>query len=347
VSTLAGDGLGLALPVIAAPMAGAPTTTRLVRAAAEAGGVGFLAAGYKSAEAVAAQLAEMQQAGVPFGVNVFAPNPTPVDATAFRSYAAEISADAARYGIDVSTQQPREDDDEWQAKLDVLITSPAPLVSFTFGLPPRSVVAALQRAGSRVVVTVTNPGEAVAAEEARPDALAVQGNEAGGHFGTFTPEATPEALSAQAMPTEIVFARIRAVTALPLIAAGGIATPERVRDLIAAGATAVMIGTALLRTDESGATPAQKQAMTEARSTVVTRAFTGRPARALENAFTARHTASAPLGYPAIHHLTSGLRAAAAKAGDAERLNLWAGTGYASAATGSAAEVIRLMARLL
>ena len=335
--------LGLDLPVIAAPMAGAPSTTRLVRAAANAGAIGFLAAGYKSAEALRGQMTEMHQAGVAFGVNLFNPNPTPVVPAEFQRYAAEIASDAAEYGIDLTKMPLREDDDEWQAKIEVLLAAPPPLVSFTFGLPPADVVARLQRAGSRVLVTVTNAREAAEATVVKPDALAVQSGEAGGHSGTFTPAALPAAPVA----IEELLARVRGVTDLPLLAAGGIATPERARDAIAAGATAVMVGTMLLRTDESGASPAQKQAMTERRGTVVTRAFTGRPARALRNGFTERHTATAPLGYPAIHHLTSSLRAAAAKAGDAERLNLWAGTGYAFAPTGSAAAAIRALAQLL
>jgi nitronate monooxygenase len=336
-------GLGLGLPVIAAPMAGAPGTTRLVKAAAAAGAIGFLAAGYKSAEAVAGQIAEMHEAGVSFGVNLFAPNPIPVVPADFHSYAAEIAADAAGFGIDLTELQPREDDDKWHSKIEVLLANPVPLVSFTFGLPPAGVVAALQRAGSRVLVTVTNAEEAAMATEVHPDALAVQSGEAGGHSGTFTPATLP----AEPVPIEELLARVSAVTALPLIAAGGIAIPERVRDAIAAGAEAVMVGTVLLRTDESGAGAAQKDAMTQGRGTMVTRAFTGRPARALRNGFTERHSASAPLGYPALHHLTSGMRAAAAKAGDAEHLNLWAGTGYASAPTGSAEAAIRGLAQLL
>jgi nitronate monooxygenase len=335
--------LGLDLPVLAAPMAGAPSTTRLVKAAASAGGIGFLAAGYKSAELVADQIAEMHRAGVSFGVNLFAPNPTPVRPADFHRYAAEIAPDAAEFGIDLSEMQPLEDDDQWRSKIDVLLANPAPLVSFTFGLPPADVVAVLQRADSRVLVTVTNAREAAEATELRPDALVVQSGEAGGHSGTFTPSTLP----VTPVVIEELVSRVRAITVLPLIAAGGIATPERVRDAIAAGADAVMVGTFLLRTDESGAGRAQKHAMTEGRGTVVTRAFTGRPARALRNRFTESHTASAPLGYPALHHLTSGMRAAAAKAGDAEHLNLWAGTGYASAPTGSAATAIRGLTRLL
>jgi nitronate monooxygenase len=334
--------LGMRIPVIAAPMAGAPTTTRLVTAAAHSGGIGFLAGGYKSAELVASQVAEMHQAAIPFGVNLFAPNPTRVDPAQFRRYAAEIASDAAPYGIDLTAQQPREDDDEWQAKLDALLTTPPPLVSITFGLPSRREVAALQRAGSRVLITVTSAAEAALASEVQPDGLAVQSSAAGGHSGTFTPEILPTPV-----PLEELLASVSAVTQLPLIAAGGIATPRRVREVVAAGAQAVMVGTALLRTDESGASQAQKQAMTEERGTVVTRAFTGRPARALRNGFIERHSAAAPLGYPAIHHLTLGMRAAATKAGDAERINLWAGTGYFTAPLGSAAKVMSALTLLL
>jgi nitronate monooxygenase len=331
--------LGVAIAVMAAPMAGAPTTTRLVTAAADAGAIGFLAAGYKSAELVASQVAEMHQAAIPFGINLFAPTPTPVDPAQFRRYAAQIADDVGEYDIDLAGLTPREDDDEWQGKIDVLLSAPPPLVSFTFGLPPRDVVTALQRAGSRVLLTVTSAAEAALADEVRPDGLAVQSSAAGGHSGTFTPERAPASLA-----LEELLASVAAVTRLPLIAAGGIATAEHVRTAIAAGAQAVMVGTALLRTDECGASAAQKHAMTEERGTVVTRAFTGRPARALRNGFTERHTAGAPLGYPAIHYLTIGMRTAAAKAGDAERINLWSGTGYAAAQSGSAAKVLSSLA---
>jgi nitronate monooxygenase len=334
--------LGAVLPVIAAPMAGAPTTLALVRAAAQAGGIGFLAGGYKPVSTLADQLTEMHAAGVPFGVNLFAPNPTPVEPAAFRRYAAEIAVDAARYGIDVRAQGPQEDDDGWQPKLDLLLGNPPPVVSFTFGLPPRQALQAFQEAGTRVVLTVTSRSEAKRAAELRPDALAVQSSDAGGHSGTFTP-----AVPVQQRAIESLLADVREVTDLPLIAAGGIGTAERVRDVIAAGAAAVMVGTALLRTDESGAGPAQRRALTEDRGTVVTRAFTGRPARALRNDFTERHSFTAPLGYPAIHHLTSGMRAGATKAGDGERINLWAGTEYRLARAGSAAAVVTELARLL
>src|SRR5690348_10340489 len=120
-------------------MAGGPTTPALVVAAARAGALAFLAAGYRDAGALAAQIAEVRAAGVPFGVNLFAPNPVPVDPAAFRRYAEALQPDADRYGVDLSGAEPAEDDDRWQEKLDVLLAEPVPVVSFTFGVPERSV----------------------------------------------------------------------------------------------------------------------------------------------------------------------------------------------------------------
>ncbi|MFD7025663.1 nitronate monooxygenase, partial [Promicromonospora sukumoe] len=135
---------------------------------------------------------------------------------------------------------------------------------------------------------------------------------------------------------------------LPVVAAGGVDGPDAVRDLLAAGAQAVAVGTLLLRTDESGASATYQAALAASdRGTVVTRAFTGRPARAVRNGFVDRHDDAAPVGYPAIHHLTRDLRRRAAAAGDAERLHLWAGTGYRRAAPGPASDVVRALAAAL
>jgi NAD(P)H-dependent flavin oxidoreductase YrpB (nitropropane dioxygenase family) len=110
-----------------------------------------------------------------------------------------------------------------------------------------------------------------------------------------------------------------------------------------------MVGTALLRTDESGASEVYKDTLGDLRrgETVVTQAFTGRPARAIPNRFVELYDRSAPSGYPAIHHLTSPLRKAAASAGDPERINLWAGTGYRLAAAEPAARVLARLSSAL
>jgi NAD(P)H-dependent flavin oxidoreductase YrpB (nitropropane dioxygenase family) len=340
VSTLL-DKLGMTLPIVAAPMAGGPTTPALAAAGATAGGIGFLASGYKTAEALAQEIVAIRTAGVPFGVNLFTPPPVPVEPAAFRAYAERIQPEGERYGLDLAHAEPREDDDEWDAKIALLLADPVPVVSFTFGLPPASAIAALRARGTLLVQTVTSAEEAKAAAETGVDALAVQASAAGGHSGTLTPERIPP-------PTPIteLISQIRAVVPLPLIAAGGLASSADIRAVLHAGAVAAAVGTALLRSDESGASAAHQRAIAEGnRTTLVTRAFSGRPARGLANEFTDRYDEHAPQGYPAVHYLTSPLRRAAAAAGDAERINLWAGTGYQHGHTGPAAAILTGLAR--
>ncbi|WP_432839271.1 nitronate monooxygenase [Dactylosporangium sp. CA-092794] len=336
-------GLGVRNPVLAAPMAGGPTTPALVLAAGRAGALGFLAAGYRTPEDLAGQIAAVRAGGGLFGVNVFAPNPVPVDSAAFREYAASLRADGEPYGLDLAGAGIVENDDHWADKLDLLLSDPVPVVSFTFGLPPRDTIAALRRAGSLVVQTVTSADEARAAADAGVDALVVQASAAGAHSGTFTPAVLPAAVPLpdllrsvwQALPLPV-----------PMFGAGGLATADDVAAALGAGAVAVLAGTALLRTDESGASAVHKAALAERAGapTVVTRAFSGRPARAIRNRFVAEHHDDAPLGYPAVHHLTTPLRRAAAAAGDAERVNLWAGTGFRHARTGPAEAVLTELA---
>jgi nitronate monooxygenase len=332
--------LGVDLPVLAAPMGGGPGTPALVGAAAGAGGLGFLAGGYKSVEALAGEIREIRANAGMFGVNLFAPNPVPVDPAAYAAYARAIRADGEAYGLDTTTVPVTEDDDRWAEKVDLLLADPVPVVSFTFGLPEREVIARLERAGSLTMQTVTSAAEARTATEAGVRALAVQCSRAGGHSGTLTPKRPPEDLALADLVESV-----RAASPLPVVAAGGIGTGEDVRRALAAGADAVAVGTVLIRCQESGATATHRDALADpARTrTVVTRCFTGRPARALSNDFVTRYDALAPSGYPALHHLTSPMRKAAAAAGDAERVHLWAGTGFRHA-TAEPARVI--LARL-
>ncbi|MFF8919199.1 NAD(P)H-dependent flavin oxidoreductase [Streptomyces sp. NPDC015032] len=330
--------LGIEMPVLAAPMAGSPTTPELVIAAAAAGSLGFLAGGYKTAETLGEQIARVRAAGVGFGVNLFAPRPAPVNPGAFRAFARAIAPEARVYGLDVTEARIVEDDDHWADKIDLLLSRPVPVVSFTFGLPGPAVIAAFRAAGTLVVQTVTSPVEARAAAEAGADVLAVQASAAGGHSGTWTPQSTPAAV-----PLPDLLRAVREEVSVPLVAAGGIATPDTTTEALAAGAAAVMVGTVLLRADEAGTSIPYRAALADParRRTVVTRAFTGRPARALRNDFTDRYSGLAPDGYPALHHLTSPMRSAAAAANDPERINLWAGTGNRHATAEPAAQILR------
>ena len=189
--------------------------------------------------------------------------------------------------------------------------------------------------------TVTNAAEARAAADAGVDMLAVQGCAAGAHSATLTPSRFPDPI-----PTVVLVGMIRDASRLPVIAAGGLATPAEVAAVIHSGADAAMVGTALLRTSESGASPVHQAAVANdsGADTVLTRSFTGRPARGIRNRFIDTYDAVAPSGYPAIHYLTSPIRKGAAAAGDPEAVHLWAGTGYRQARTGHAADVLRMLA---
>jgi nitronate monooxygenase len=337
------SGLGVTTPVLAAPMSGGPTTVALVAAAAQDGGMGFLAGGYKTAEQLYEQIAEVRGSTPVFGVNLFAPNPLAIDPTEYRRYADALRPLAQRYGAELP-RDPVEDDDHWQPKLEVLRHHPVPVVSFTFGIPPRQVIDPLRAQGTIIVQTVTNTAEARAATDAGADMLAVQGCAAGGHSATLTPNRFPDPI-----PTAVLVAMVQDATRLPVIAAGGLATPAQIAAVIHSGAHAVMVGTVLLRTSESGATPVHQAAIADHSrgETILTRSFTGRPARALRNQFIDRYNAIAPPGYPAVHHLTSPIRKAATAAGDPEAVHLWAGTGYQQAVAGQAADVLRTLASTL
>ena len=239
---------------------------------------------------------------------------------------------------------PNSDDDDWDAKLALLLERPVPVVSFTFALPSARDIAALRRAGSLVLASVTTIEEARAAQDSGIDGLVVQGPGAGGHSATWDP-----GRRIVDGPTAQLVTAVVDQTGLPVIATGGVDGAAAVHRLIRAGAQAVAVGTLLLRADESGASSTHEDALVSARfsGTSITRAFTGRPARALLNAFVLRNDEHAPVAYPAVHHLTRELRRRAAAADDVDRLHLWAGTGHRSATTGPARAVIQRLATAL
>jgi len=129
------------IPIMLAPLAGGPSTPELAAAVSNAGGLGFLASGYLSAAELAARSRRTGElTGRPFGVNLFAPGPAG-DAARVRQFAAEIEADVSGAGARLG--EPRHDDDDWDAKIGYLMSAPAAVVSFTFGIPGGDVIAGL------------------------------------------------------------------------------------------------------------------------------------------------------------------------------------------------------------
>jgi nitronate monooxygenase len=334
------DPSSLAEPIVQAPMAGGPSTPELAIAVCEAGGLGFLAAGYKRAETVADEISAVRRGTArPFGVNVFVPTPEPAAPAAVARYVEELAAEAAALGMEPG--EPRFEDDDWARKLDLMCREQVPVVSFTFGCPAPETVDRLHESEIAVWVTVTQPSEAVQAAGVGADALVVQGTEAGGHRGGFVDNEQAGGLGLLAL---LRLVRSSVPAALPLIATGGIADGAAVAAVLCGGASAAQVGTALMLSPEAGTTPAQRALLREPIPTGLTRAFTGRLARGMINRFQATHTEGAPIAYPEIHHVTSPLRAQARRRGDAGGFNLWAGQAHELAHERPAAETVRTLA---
>lgn len=311
-------------PVVLAPLAGGPSTPELAAAVADAGGVGFLGGGYLAPEALEERLrhARTLTRGT-LGVNLFVLREQPVDEAALAAYAREL-ADEGELG------EPRFDDDGFAEKLEVVVASGVEIVSTTFGPPPPELVRKAHAAGMQVWATAATVEDAAAVTGA--DVLVAQGIEAGGHRGAFD----------DADETDLPLLDLLAAlgrTGLPLVAAGGIADAVAAAAAREAGAAAVQAGTAFLLCPEAGTSAPHREAVARGGTTALTRAFTGRRARGIVNRFMRDHP-DAPSAYPHVHHLTAPLRAAARAAGDAERINLWAGTGLAAVRERPAAEVV-------
>jgi nitronate monooxygenase len=331
-------------PLVVAPMAGGPSTVDLVVAAGRAGALGFLAGGYKTTAGLAEEMAAVRAAGAEtFGVNLFVPGAPTTDPAGLAAYLGQLETDAAVVGVALG--EATWDDDDYPGKVDAILATPPAAVSFTFGLPAVEVVRALQMEGSAVLLTVTTPEEADLALRVGPDALCLQGAEAGAHRGSLSNGDHPD----EDRPLRALLAAVRRRTLVPLVAAGGVGAPEDVADLLTRGADLVQAGTAFLRCPESGAPAALKDALATGAAfgaTELTRAFSGRRARALVNTMVREHPA-APAAYPEINNATRPLRTRAARAGDPEHMSLYAGTAFGQAEALPASEIIeRLVSRV-
>lgn len=336
---MAFDFRDLTVPIAVAPMAGGPSTPELAAAGTEAGGLGFVPAGYLTAPAFAQRLeATLRLTSGAIGANLFVPQPGSAPPAEVEAYAARLAGEAQRYGVELGT--PHYFDEDWDAKIEVLLDAKPAVVSFTFGLPTVDERRRLSAAGITTVATVTTIDEARQAVDCGVDVLAAQGPSAGGHRGTFDPTASPSEQSLH----ELV-AALTAQFDLPVVAAGGLMTAADIDGVRQAGAIAAQLGTAFLCSDEAGSTPVHRAALRDGAftETAVTKAFSGRYARGLRNRFIDEHDVHAPLAYPEVHYLTSPLRAAAARANDAQALNIWAGTGFTQIQSGPVRAIMAVL----
>ena len=332
------ERFGLRVPILLAPMAGA-CPPALSIAVAGAGGLGACGALMMRPEEILAWAAEVRAGGNgAFQLNLWIPDPPPVrDA----EREAAVRAFLARFGPEPPPEAGDTRPADFEAQCEALLAAGAPIVSSIMGLFPEAYVRTLKARRVAWFATVTTVAEARAAEAAGADAIVAQGMEAGGHRGAFE---AGQAERRMAGLVSLVPAVADAVK-LPVIAAGGVADGRGIAAALVLGASAVQIGTGLLRTPEAGLHPAWAEALGRAapEDTAVTRAFSGRAGRSLANAYV-REAGSPgapdPAPYPVQRGLTATMRAAAGQAGDIERMQAWAGQSAALARPEPAGELV-------
>ena len=338
--------LGLAHPIIQAPLAGGGDTPALVAAVSDAGALGFIGAAYLSPPQIIEVSREVRaRTPRPFGISLFAPLRTPLEATDPAPALASVGPFFAELGLAPPTALPASPAEVFGEQLAAALESGASVFSFTFGPPPAEAAAAIKAQGMLLMATATTVNEAAALEKAGVDVIVLQGSEAGGHRGSFG----DDFISAMVGTIALVPQAADAVS-LPVVASGGIMDGRGIAAALALGASAVQMGTAFLTCDEAGIPEVYKQAILTTREseTRLTRAFSGRPARGIENRFMREversESPDAILPFPLQNALTRPLRAAAAKHGRAEFLSLWAGQGLRLARRQSAAELVKRLA---
>ena len=339
--------LGCDVPIVQAPLGGGPGTPELAAAVGDAGGFGVLGGGYLDPDDLADVLARTRSlTDRPFGVNLFlAPPPRRPGSADAR---ATLAAVAAELGLEAAVPaEPRglPDPDE---QLEAVLASDARLVTFAFGAPTREVVARLHDAGRLVGGTAQSAADARALAGLGVDLVVAQGNEAGGHRGGLSQPARTGLRPGDVPGLVALLPAVVDAVDLPVMAAGGIADGRGVAAALVLGAQAAALGTAFLRTPEAGTGAAYRAALAGAdeTGTVTTRAFSGRTARGLPNAYVRAFDGDEQVDvpdFPVMNYLSRPLRSASAAAGTAEAQSLWAGQGVGLSRELPAAELVAVL----
>ncbi|WP_374575689.1 NAD(P)H-dependent flavin oxidoreductase [Phenylobacterium sp.] len=329
----------LPIPILQAPMVGA-SSDAMALAVSRAGGMGSIGAGAAQPDAIGAAVEKLRaQTDAPFGVNLFVVPPARPDGAVVAEALERLAPWYARVGSPLP-EAPNDFAPDFAAQFEALIAAAPPVASFTFGILTGDQVEALHRAGTYVVGTATTAAEARAWAAVGADGICAQGFEAGGHRGHFLAE--PDA---SLVGTLALVSTVRAAVDLPVIAAGGIMDGKGVAAVLALGASAAQMGTAFLLSQETAISAPWRAAVAGAKddSTRLTRAFSGRHARGIENRFMRemRVSENDVPAYPVQNRLTQPLRAAGARAGDPEVLSLWAGQAVSLAREGEAGEMVK------
>ena len=308
-------------------MAGGITTPKLVAAVANQGGVGSFGFAYSAPEKIHTDLVAAQSlTSGPINANFFVFNPVRLPSDQTQKNAIEALRSLNVDGVQSLTIPAEPFYPSLMDQLEPIWKARPAILSFHFGLPPEGVIEKAHALGIAVGISATSLTEALAIESAHADFIVAQGIEAGGHRGQFDLQAKDEGLSALELT-----AQLAKHCRIPIVAAGGIMSGADINAALSKGAQAAQMGTAFLCCDESGTPPSYRHCLLhkQNRPTTLTKAFSGRLARGIENAFTRSMQDQATLPFPIQNTLTGPLRQWASAQQDAEYQSLWAGTAYA------------------
>jgi nitronate monooxygenase len=316
--------LGVQYPIIQAGMAGGPASPELAAAVSKAGGLGTLGAGYWTGEQLRDAVRTVRRlTDRPFAVNLFAPEPYEVSEERISRVQERMRRYRKELGLS-EPQFPKQFAPAFEEQMEVVLEERVPVFSFTFGKLGAEWVQALKGRDVVVIGTATTVREAVTLEESGVDMVVAQAFEAGGHRGTFLSRFEDALIGGMALIPAMVDA-----VRIPVIAAGGIMDGRGIAAALTLGAQGVQLGTAFLTCRESGAHPLHQQAVLSAtdESTILTRAFSGKPARGIRNRFIEEMADVEVPDYPVQNALTREIRQAAGKQRRSEFLSMWAGQG--------------------
>jgi nitronate monooxygenase len=311
-------------PIVQGPMAGGSCTPTLVAGVSNAGGLGSLPCSLLSPAEMRDQVAQIRAlTDRPFLLNLFVletPSPTPAEVAAGVELLRPVWESLGWSELPIPQQWCQ----DFDAQFDAVVELKPAAASFTFNILTESQVERLHSAGIAVIGTITTVEEALAWEAVGADAVIASGVEAGGHRGTFLGPQEDATLLARSL-----WPLVATAVEIPVIAAGGVMTGVDIQEALALGARAVQMGTAFLATDESAIHPAYKQKLLSGGhiKTRLTRSFSGRYARGIENRFM-KQMESVEMqvpAYPIQNALTGSIRSAAASSGDTELMSMWAG----------------------
>jgi nitronate monooxygenase len=334
------DILQIKYPIIQAGMAGAITTSELVAAVSNSGGLGTLGAGYMSPEQIREAIYKIRElTNKPFGVNLLLTKEIQIEEEKVNEAKVLLSGVNRELGIEEekTLKLPK----SYKEQLQVLLEEKVPVVSFAFQTLEKEEIDDLKKEGIKVIGTATHVAEAKALAKLGVDIIVGQGSEAGGHRGTFIGKEQDAMIGTFALIPQLV----AEVPHIPIVAAGGVMNGQGLVAAFALGAEAVQMGSAFLTSEESITHDVYKEAILHSTdtSTTVTRAFSGKYARGIRNEFIEKHEGreeNLPM-YPVQNVLTSKIRQEAAKQNKEEYMSLWAGQASSLARTESAQHVVK------